>query len=197
MPMPGGGRLGVDPVAELGVAEQEAALERDVHVVEDDDGVHLLEAPAERAVEVRRAVVERLAADEAEARRVARDRERERVRSILLGALEHGRGHHEQLVGNRPDRRQHARAADHDAVVVLADDLRAERAAELLRGVLAAVGLGRDQRVRGEQILLPHQLVVAPHVVGERRVGLREPAARLAERHQAAVEVVAGAPERA
>ena len=112
--------------------------------------------------------------------------------------LQDRRREHEQLVGRRADRREHARAADHDAVVVLGDDVRAQRATvDLLCGADAAVGLRRDERVRREEVLLADLLVVAAGVLAERRVGLREVALRLAERHERAVEVVARAAERA
>ena len=80
----GGARLGVDPVAELGLADDEAALVGDEDVVEDDDRVDLLEARPERVVEVAAAEVEALAAEEAHAGRVARERERVRVRRVVV-----------------------------------------------------------------------------------------------------------------
>ena len=129
----GGARLRVDAVAELGLPDDEAALVRDEDVVEDHDRVDLLEARPERVVEVAAAEVEALAAQEAHARRVARQRERVGVRRVVLRALEHGRRHHEDLVRERPDRGQDPRASDHDAVVVPVDDARRERLVLLLR----------------------------------------------------------------
>ena len=55
---------------------------------------------------------------------------------------------------------------------------------DLLAGTDAAVGLWRDQRVRGEEILLPDALIVRADVLAEARVGLGEPVRRLAEGHQ-------------
>src|SRR5581483_9635768 len=154
----------VELVAELRVPEHEAALVRDEDVVEDHDRVDLLEARAERVVEVAAPVVERLAADEAQAERVARDRDGERVRAVLGRALQHRRREDEQLVGDRPDRREDARAADRHAVVVLLDHVGHDRAAELLRRRHAPVRLRRHERVREEQVLLAHLLVVAARV---------------------------------
>ena len=79
----GGARLRVDPVAELRLPDDEAALPRDEDVVEHHDRVDLLEARRERVVEVAAAEVEALAAEEAQARRVARDGERVRVRRVV------------------------------------------------------------------------------------------------------------------
>ena len=55
-------------VAAVDVAVQEHVLPRHEDVVENDDGIHLLEARAKRMVEMRAAVVDALAADELEAR---------------------------------------------------------------------------------------------------------------------------------
>ena len=56
-------------VDERDVAEQEHPLPGHQHVVEEDDAVHLLEARAQRVVEVRPPQVEALATQEPEARR--------------------------------------------------------------------------------------------------------------------------------
>ena len=159
----------VEAVAELRVAEREAALVRHVHVVEDHHRVGLVEPRAERVVEVRAAVVERLAGDEREAGGVDRDRERERVRLVLRRAAQHGRGEHQQLVGERADRGEHPRAAHHDAVVVLADDVRHQRSAGLLAGGYRAVRLGRDEGVRAEQVFLADLLVVRRRYCARKR----------------------------
>ena len=78
-----GARARVRLVAALDVAVQEHALPRHEDVVEHDDGVHLLEARAERMIEMRAPVVDALAADESQARGVGRNREAERVGRVL------------------------------------------------------------------------------------------------------------------
>ena len=40
-------------IEQIDIAKQEDALPRHEHVIEEDDGIHLLEARAERMVEVR------------------------------------------------------------------------------------------------------------------------------------------------
>ena len=189
--------LGVEAVADLGVAEREAALVRHVHVVEDHHRVRLVEPGAERVVEVRAAVVEGLAGDEPQPGRVDRDREGERVRLVLRRAAQHRGGEHQQFVGERADRGEHPGAADHDAVVVLADDVRHQRAAALLAAGHRPVGLRRDQRVGAQQVLVAHLFVVRGDVAGEGGVRLAEPVGGGREGHQGAVQVVAGAPEHA
>src|SRR2546421_11389090 len=101
-------------------------------IIEDDDRVNLVEAPPERMVAT---VVEVLAADEAQTGRVAVDGEGEGVRRVLRRALEDRRREDQQLVGDRPDRREHPRSPDDDAVVVFVDNVSAERpAVDLLSG---------------------------------------------------------------
>ena len=160
-------------VAALDVAIQEDVLPRHEHVVEDHDRVHLLEARAERMIEVRAAVVDALAADEAQARRVVRNGEAERVRRVFLRALQQRRGEHHDLVGDR-QRREHAAAADDDAGIGFLLDARGEERVRLLRRAHGAIGLRRNQRVRQAQIVLAQILVVANGVGAEARIGLGE-----------------------
>src|SRR5882724_2340151 len=65
------GRMGRSrgAVEEVDVAQQEHPLPRHQHVVEEDDAIHLLEARAERVVEMRAPEIEALAAQESEPRR--------------------------------------------------------------------------------------------------------------------------------
>ena len=191
----GGARLGVDRVAQLRLPDDEAPLPGHEHVVEHDDRVDLLEARRERMVEVAAAEVEALATQEAQAGRVARDRERERVGRVLGRALEHRRGHDEDLVGERADRREDARAPDHDAVVVAVDDAGRERRAALLRDADRAVRLRVHERMREQQVVVAHVLVVALHVLAVAALVLAEPVGRGGERHERAVAVVARATE--
>ena len=186
-----GARLRVDAVAELRLTDDEAALPGHEHVVEDDDRVDLLETRAERVIEVAAAEVEALAAEEAQTRGVARDRERVRVGRVVRRALEHGRGHDEDLVRERPDRREQPRPADHDPVVVLLDDARGDRLLLLLRRPDRAVRLREDQRVRQQQVVLAHVLVVAAYVLGVVALVLTEPLGRGGHRHDRRVAVVA------
>ena len=111
-----------DVVAQLHITLEEDALPGDEHVVKDDDGIHLLEAGAERMIEVRAADVKALPTDEPQARRVARDREGVRIRRGIAALLQHGRGEDHDLLGERCGRGQHARAANKQPVVRLRDD---------------------------------------------------------------------------
>ena len=145
----------------------------------------------------RPAVVEGLAGDVAQARCVVRDGAGEGVLLVRGVVAQHRRGEHEQLVGERADGGEHPGTAQHDAVVVLAGDVRHQRARGLLAPRDRAVGLRRDQRVRAEQVLLADLLVVAADVLAEPGVGPGEPLLRRGQRHQGAVQVVAGAAEHA
>ena len=187
----------VEAVAQLGVAEHEAALVRHVHVVEDHHGVGFLEPGAERVVVPRPSVVERLAGQVAQSVRVVRDGAGEGVLLVLRRVPQHRGREHQQLVGERADGGEHPGAADDDAVVVLAHDVRHQRSAGLLAAGDRAVGLRRDQRVRAEEILLADLLVVAADVLAVLRARLAEPLLCRGERHQRAVQVVAGAAQHA
>ena len=70
-------------VEEIDIAQQKDALPRHQHIVEKDDAIHLLEARAERVVEMRAPQIEALAAQEFEARRAARDRKADRERAMV------------------------------------------------------------------------------------------------------------------
>ena len=78
-------RAGRGGVEQIDVAQQEHALPRHQHVVEEDDAVHLLEARAQRMLEVRAAQVEALPAQELEPGCRARDGEVQRERAVRLG----------------------------------------------------------------------------------------------------------------
>ncbi len=173
-----------------GCADDEAALVRDEHVVEDDDRVDLLEPGAERVIEVAAPEVEALAAEKAHSRRVARERERIGVRRVVGCPLEDGRGHDEDLVRKRADGGEQPRAADHDPVVVPVNDAGGERLLLLLRRADRAVRLREDERMREEQVVLAHVLVVASNVLAERRLVLAEPVRGAGHRHHRAVAVV-------
>ena len=113
-------RLGEQRVAHLDVAVEEHPLPRDQHVVEHADRIGLLEARAERMVpHALRAAVERLAADEAQARRRARDAERQHV--ALLAVAQAGLWIDQQLVGGRAVGGEHLGAAHDQAVLGLLD----------------------------------------------------------------------------
>src|SRR5690606_20518439 len=116
------------------------------------DGVHLLEAGGQRLVHEAAAVVQRRAAQVAQARRVVRDGERVGVRGVLRGAAQHGGGEDQQFVGGRRDGGEHAGTADDDAVLALFDDAGGQLSAELLTAGDGAVDLRRDQRVGGQQV---------------------------------------------
>ena len=190
-----GAGLGVDRVAELRLPDDEAPLPRNEDVVEHDDRIDLFEARRERMVEVAAAEVEALATQEAQAGRVARDCERERVGRVLGRSFEHGRGHDEDLVGEGADRREDARAPDHDAVVVAVDDAGRERRAALLRDADRAVRLRVHERVREQQVVVAHMLVVPLHVLAIAALVLAEPVGCGGECHERAVAVVARAAE--
>jgi hypothetical protein len=114
-----GHRGGVDQVD---VAQHEHPFPGHEHVVEEDDGIHLLEARSERVIEVRPAEVEALAAQEPQSGRAARDGEVQREWAVAEPHVAHARGVHRDLVGQWAERGEDARAPDDDARVPLADD---------------------------------------------------------------------------
>ena len=71
-------------VEPLDVIEQKNPLPRHQDVVEEHNAVHLLEARAQRVVEMRAAEVEAVAAQEFQPLRTARDREIDRKRAVVF-----------------------------------------------------------------------------------------------------------------
>ena len=102
------------------LAQQEHALPRHQHVVEEHDAVHLLEARAERMVEMRAADVEAVAAEEAQAGRAAGNGEVQHEGIVAAGVLRGAWRIDRDFVGQRPERGQHAGAAHDDAGIGLA-----------------------------------------------------------------------------
>ena len=193
---PGAG-FGVEAVAQLRVAEHEDALGGNEDMVEDRDGVHFLIAGRERLVVGAAAVVQRGAAQVAQARRVVGDGEGVGVRGVLRRAAEHRGGEDEQLVRDRGDGGQHPGAVDDDAVPALLDNPGRQLAAELLGAGDGAVDLRRDHRVRGEDIVFPCPLVVVADVLTERGTGLGKPLPGGAECGERGVHVVPGTAQEA
>src|SRR5580704_5745638 len=96
----------------------------------------------------------------------------------------------ELLVGERADCGEHPRAAHHNAVVVLADDVRHQRSPGLLAAGDRAVSLRRDEGVRAQQVFFADLLVVRRDVARESGIRLAEPVGGRRQRHQRAVQVV-------
>ena len=111
-----GSRIGL--IAAVDVPVEKDLFPRHENIVEDDDGIHLLESGTERMIIMRSPVIHALAAEEAQAGGVVRDDEAEGVGGVFLRALQQGRGKDHDLVGNR-QRGQHTASADHDAGVRL------------------------------------------------------------------------------
>ena len=191
-------RLREQRVAHLDVAVEEHPLPRDQHVVEHADRVGLLEARAERMVpHALRTAVERLAADEAQARRRARNAEGEHV--ALLAVAQAGLRIDQKLVGGRAVGGEHLGAAHDQPVLGLLDHAEMREFALLLVRALRAVGLRIDDGVSEEQVAVAAIAVVVAHVLGEALAALAEELGALGERHQHGVEIVrrtADQPER-
>ncbi|CAH0307813.1 hypothetical protein SRABI128_04399 [Microbacterium sp. Bi128] len=189
--------LGVETVAQLRVAQHEDALVGHEDVVKNRDGVHFLIAGGQRLVVGAAAVVQRGAAEVAQARGVVGDGERVRVGGVLRGAPQDRGRKHEQFVGDRGDGGEHARALDDDPVPALLHDPGRELAAELLRPGDGPVDLRRDEGVGGEHVVFPGPLVVVKDVLAKLRIRLREPLPRRAQRGQRGVHIVPGAAKEA
>ena len=118
-------------------------------------------------VEMRAAEVEALAAQESETRRAARDRKADRERAVRLGMPRHARRIDADLVGERSQGRQDARAAHDDAGIGLAHDLQCRPLFEIEDAGDGAAALQVDQRVGQGQVVFADVFVIAPHVLGE------------------------------
>ena len=163
----------VSAVAAVHISVEEDALPGDEHVVEDHHRILLFKARAERMVVDVAVVVHRFAAEELQPLGGAGNGKAEGIGRILGIRGEQRRGENEDFVGHG-QRRQHARAANHNAVVALLFDARAEEGVGLAGNACAAVGLRVDQRVRQAEVVLAHIFVVATRVLAEARVLLRK-----------------------
>ena len=94
-----------------------------------------------------------------------RDAEAEGVGRGLRRVGEVGGRHHPDIVGIGAQRRDHARAADHDAGIGLLHHLGGEVLVLLLHRT-RAIDLRIDQRVRHHDVVLAGVQVVVPEIVG-------------------------------
>ena len=84
---------------------------------------------------------------------------------MVLGVLAEPRRIDRDLVGERAERRQHARAAHDDAAAGLADRLQRGAFLQVVVPDDIAAALQVDQRVGQDDVVLADVLVVAAHVV--------------------------------
>src|SRR5204862_213428 len=129
----------------------------------------LLEARAERVVEMRAAEIKALAAQEFETRRAARDRKTDRERAVGLGVPCHARRVDADLVGKRPQCREDPRAAHDNAGIGLADNLQRRPFLEIEDAGNRTAALQVDQRMGEGQVVFADVFVIAPHVLGKFR----------------------------
>ena len=142
--------------AHVGVAVDEHALPRHLHVVEIDQRVVLVEARRDRIVEHRhRGRLVGLARQHAQAFGVHRQRAGEG--EVLLAGLQRLQVGDEHLVRHDRTGAEHLGAADGDAAGVLVDDAR-DQVLGLLAPVLAALGLRIDDHV-GEEVVVAARLL--------------------------------------
>ena len=129
-----------------GAAMDEDPLPRDLHVVEPDQPVILVESRGERVVEGgERTAFIGLAREQAESLHGHRHREADRV--VLLVRLQRLEVGHEQLVREHGRRAQHLAAPDRHAFRVLVHDAEHRAVAALLAGALRAVQLRIDDHI--------------------------------------------------
>ena len=102
-------------------------------------------------------------------RRAARDREGDGERAVVLGVLAEARRIHRDLVGDRAERRQHARAAHHQAAAGFLDHAQRGAFLQVEHAGDVAAALQVDQRVRQDDVVLADELVVAADVLRELR----------------------------
>ncbi len=112
-------------------------------------------------------------ADEAQARRGHRNAERERVGPRFLRVLQIRRWKDRDLVSERRERRDRARAIDHDSRVGLLND-RCRHARRLILHRLRFIDGGAEQRVRQAEVALAQELVVSAYIAAELFAAARE-----------------------
>ena len=146
-------------------------------------------------VEMRSLGVERIAAEKFESRRVAWNRKRERERFLARVLLEHGGGEDQQFLGGRSERREHARAVDHDSLAGLFDQAQGEFRVGLPGPSGGAASARVEQGVGGAPVVAARGAVVLHDIIAEAFVGGGEELARGRHRRDARVEVVGRAPQ--
>ena len=161
-----GGRLVELGARERGVPVDEHALPRHEHAIEDHEGVRLVEARGEGVVvHAGRGLGIGAAHDHAQSGGGRGHAEREGV-ALVAGAERHD-GAHEDLVGDGGPRAERLGARDDDAVAPLLDHPGIEVRILLLVRRLRAVDVGRDDDVRGVEVVVTKVGVEPHHVVAE------------------------------
>ena len=153
-------------VVELPIAVAEDALPRHEDVVEDGEGVHLVEAAGEGLVVEGAARVEALAADEAEAFRRNGDGEAEGVHLLLLAA-QGAVGRDEELVREGREGGEELGAAQDDALRGGVDDADGDVGVGLLADGGAPVHLRVAEAMGERQVVVADVGVVVDEVLGE------------------------------
>ena len=115
-------------------------------------------------------VVETVAAEEAQAGRVAGHGETQGERAVAVQMLRQPRRIDRDLVGERTERRQHAGATDDDAGGGFLHHLQRGAFLEIEHAADVAAALQVDQRMGQDKVVLGDIAVIAPHVLGEFRL---------------------------
>ena len=88
---------------------------------------------------------------------------------MILGILSEPRRIHRDLIGDRPERRQHACAVHHQSTAGLPHRPQRGTFFQLVMRSDVTAALQVDQRVGEHQVVLADELIVAPHVGAELR----------------------------
>ncbi len=158
--------LDIEPARQRRIVVHEDPLPRHLDVVEHHHRVGLVEAEGEGRLEFGRSGGrERLARPQRHALGVAGHREGDGLR--LRFRRQRQDVADPDFVGECRAGRQHLHAGNDDAVVLLADHA-AGRIGQilLLEEIRIARGLRRHDGVRGEDVVVAHEFVIAPHIVG-------------------------------
>ena len=134
-------------------AEDEDAIPWNLHVVEVNDCVVLVEARRKRIIESRAGIL-LVAAARHQSQTLGRQRHHRREGVGLVAGLQRLKAGHQQLVGHHAAGRQHLGAVNGDALAILVDD----RSDELLVGLLLRrarlISLRIDDDVGQEQVVV-------------------------------------------
>ncbi len=125
-------------------------------------------------VEMRLSLVEAVAAEEAQARRVAGHGEAQGERAVVVQMLRQARRIDRDFVGQRAQRRQHAGAADDEAGGGFLHHLKRGAFLQVEHPADVAAALQVDQRMGQHEVVLGDVAMIAPHVFGEFRLAAAE-----------------------
>ena len=180
-------------VAQLNIPQQKDPLPGHQHIIEENDGIHLLETGTQGMIKVGTAHVEALPAEKLQAGSVAGDREGERVAPGVVTQPMAGHGIDGDLIGDGPQRRQHPATPYHKPGIGLLHRGQRHLFAKVSCRAWGTAPLQVHQCVGESHIVLTDEFVVIDDVLLELRPVLGKVIRRSSPGGKDDIEEVGGA----